>query len=135
MINLISNILFIVAFIVFYFFIYRYRERLLKNYESELKEYDILLREQEKKCFQMLEELKAETKRLESLKNESIVNIVDAYENIILPTELVKDMTYNDFIDWLELLTKEDIIQAIKVFERYKLNNHVKVMRIYVNRL
>lgn len=83
----------------------------------------------------MLEELKAETKRLESLKNESIVNIVDAYENIILPTELVKDMTYNDFIDWLELLTKEDIIQAIKVFERYKLNNHVKVMRIYVNRL
>ncbi len=55
------------------------------------------------------------------------------YEKLTQPSVLVKDMTYNEFLDWLELADcKEDIESAIEAFTVDGLTEHVKVMKIHL---
>ena len=111
------------------------KEKALDEYRTALLELDREVRKTEIECIKMLEQIKQEQRKLEKLKSEGITNIVDAYDNIIIPTELVKNMSYDDFIDWLELGSKQDIEAAIKVFERYNLTGYVEIMKIHLKRM
>lgn len=57
-----------------------------------------------------------------------------AYQNISSPSKLVEGMTFDDFMDWLELArNREDVLSAIKAFEREEgMENYIKVMRQYL---
>lgn len=63
----------------------------------------------------------------------SVQNHNAFYEKLTQPSTLVEDMTYNEFMDWLELSDcKEDIQSAIEAFEVDGLTEHVKIMKIYL---
>jgi len=57
-----------------------------------------------------------------------------AYEEIIEPKNLIKNMNYDEFVDWAEIGTKEDIECAIRVFQAWGLKDHVKIMKIIIER-
>ena len=41
------------------------------------------------------------------------------YQNITAdPWNLIKDMTYNEYMDWLDIGTKEDLEATLEVFEK-----------------
>lgn len=133
---LIESILIITLFVLMY--LHKKREKALDEYSEGLKQLDLELRDFEKELHKKLKEVRKAYDKYEKAKkesNEPIMNIFDAYNNIIIPTELVKNMTYDDFIDWLELGTKQDIIETIKIFERYNLNTHIKIMKIHLERM
>ncbi|MBS3739634.1 MAG: hypothetical protein KGY51_11685 [Psychroflexus sp.] len=39
------------------------------------------------------------------------------------PWNLIKDMTYDDYMDWLDLGTKEDLEATLEVFENSNVPN------------
>ena len=115
--NTIEIILIITLLILL--FLHKKREKALDEYSESLKLLDLELRDFEKELHKKLKEVRDDYDKYKNRDNEKkdfIMNIVDAYDNIILPKELVKNMSYDDFIDWLELGTEQDIIEAIKVF-------------------
>ena len=57
-----------------------------------------------------------------------------AYLVLIHPEEMVREMTYDEFVDWVELGTKEDIECAIEEFRKYNLDDHVTIMEIVIAR-
>ena len=57
-----------------------------------------------------------------------------AYLDMIEPKKLVEGMSYDDFVDWVEIGTREDIECAIRVFKNWGLNDHVRVMEIVLER-
>lgn len=70
-------------------------------------------------------------KNYEDIKD--IIKAVTFYESISKPSELVKGMTYDDFHDWLDLGTEEDIRDALKVFkEDGTVSDHVAQIEGYL---
>lgn len=64
---------------------------------------------------------------------QDALNYNQFYEVVKDPHTIVKGMTYDDFNDWLELGTKEDIESAIEAFkEAGGLEDHIKVMEVHI---
>ena len=69
----------------------------------------------------------------EQREDSNITQIVDAYDNIIDPKVLTKNMTIDDFIDWLDLASSvEDILAAMKIFKREGFLKHYRLMLGYI---
>lgn len=64
--------------------------------------------------------------------SKEIDKLDEAYQDLIKPESLVKDMSYDEFMEWLELGTKEDIQAALKRFEETEsgMQHHCEIMRI-----
>ena len=129
MINVIITLVTIVNIVLF--IVQLIKERKLKQYESDLNEIDLGLLDLEETLTNKMREFKHAIDKY----NNSNKSINDAYLGLIDPCEVVKGMSYDEFIDWLELGTKDDILQAIKVFEEKKLVEHVKIMNIYLDKM
>ncbi len=69
------------------------------------------------------------------LNNEWNESLDQMFLELKDPRELVKDMNYDEFSDWIEQGTAEEIECAIAAFEDVGLTEHVKVMKVYVNRM
>ena len=70
------------------------------------------------------------------METENLNEITNFYENLISdPHSVVGDMDYDEFVDWLELGTVEDIEEAILVFAAHNMFHHVTVMKLTANRL
>lgn len=54
------------------------------------------------------------------------------YEKLSKPKTLTEDMSYDEFCDWLELGTEEDVKSAIKAFKEDGLDSHVEVMELHL---
>jgi hypothetical protein len=65
---------------------------------------------------------------------EGIRKLELAYLEIAEPENLVRNMSYDEFVDWAELGTKEDIECAIKEFNKVGLKDHVRVMEIIIDK-
>ena len=64
---------------------------------------------------------------------KEIDEVESAYSTFSDPRNITKDMTYDDFMDWLDLSRSEqDIVSAIVAFEKVGLKEHVKIMKQYL---
>jgi len=67
---------------------------------------------------------------------DNLNQITNYYENLLSdPRLVVGDMDYDEFVDWLELGTVEDIEEAILVFAKHNMFHHVEIMKITANKL
>lgn len=66
---------------------------------------------------------------------DEINELVDYYESIIAPETIVDGMDYDEFHEWVELGTKDEIECAIVEFKKSNLPHHVKIMEIYISKL
>ena len=66
--------------------------------------------------------------------NKKFLNLELAYLELIEPENLVKRMSYEEFVEWAELGTKEDLQFAICEFEKAGLHDHVKIMEIVMRK-
>jgi len=64
--------------------------------------------------------------------NKEIQELVDFYEKMINPRELTRGMSYDEFTEWVELGTIEEVESAISSFEKENMNEHVEIMKIYI---
>jgi len=64
-----------------------------------------------------------------------VAKLEKAYKEIIKPSNLVNGMTYDEFLDWVEIGTIDEIECAIKAFEKDDLQEHIKIMKITVKKL
>lgn len=65
---------------------------------------------------------------------QDAINTRDFYDALTDPHNIVKGMSYDDFIDWLNLSSeREDIVKAIARFkEAGDLEDHIKVMELHL---
>ena len=67
---------------------------------------------------------------------EPIQELVSGYLDLLKnPIKIVGDMTYDEYSDWLELGTLDDLIATRKVFVKNKLTRHIDVLDIYIKKL
>jgi len=55
-------------------------------------------------------------------------------KNLLEPEKLVEGMTYDDFVEWVEIGTIEEIEDAILTFANAEMYQHVDIMKICANR-
>lgn len=68
-------------------------------------------------------------KPLEIGSNKEAEDLNTAYESMIDPRELTKDMSLDDFIDWLDISDElKDVLAALKAFRKASMSEHVKVI-------
>lgn len=63
---------------------------------------------------------------------QSVYDTNAFYEKIIKPSNLVKDMSYDDFIDWLDLGDEEDVMAALDAFKKDGVTEYVKIIKAYL---
>lgn len=63
---------------------------------------------------------------------QRVENHNEFYEKLSQPSVLTEDMSYDEFCDWLELGTEDDIRAAIKAFKQDGLDEHVEVMELHL---
>lgn len=64
---------------------------------------------------------------------EDAMNYTKFYEDISDPYNLTKNMTYDEFHDWLGLGTEEDVVAALERFrEDGRVKEHVKMIEGYL---
>lgn len=63
---------------------------------------------------------------------QTATNHNEFYDKLSKPEVLTKDMSFDEFLDWLELGTESDVRAAIAAFEKDGLDEHVKVMKIHL---
>lgn len=74
-------------------------------------------------------EQQPQTLALPEHSNELIDELDEAYLDLIDPRELVKDMSLDDFIDWLNISDElEDILATMQQFVRAGMKEHVQVI-------
>jgi hypothetical protein len=56
------------------------------------------------------------------------------YNKLTNPKNIVKDMSYDEFMDWLELaVTKDDLLAAKRAFEKEGgLEDHIKIIDLHI---
>tara|TARA_R100000541_G_scaffold57994_1_gene68622 strand:+ start:179 stop:607 length:429 start_codon:yes stop_codon:yes gene_type:complete len=63
---------------------------------------------------------------------EAAVDNVEFYEKLTQPSVLTDEMSYDDFLDWLELGTEDDVKSAMEAFIKDGLDEHVKIMKLHL---
>lgn len=72
---------------------------------------------------------------LKPFNTKQIAFLNRAYHKIIKPRNLLGEMDFYDFYDWLDLGTKEDVLSALKaIIEDGTLPKHEEWCRIYLKR-
>lgn len=67
---------------------------------------------------------------------ELVEQLVSGYEDLLKhPIKIVGKMTYDEYCDWLELGSLEDLIETRKVFVKDNLTRHINVIDIYIKKL
>lgn len=61
-------------------------------------------------------------------KEEFFRAIGQSYQRAIHPAQIVRGMSYDDFIDWLEIGTIEDVKCAREVFAEHNMQQHVRII-------
>ena len=65
-----------------------------------------------------------------------IQQIITGYPELLKhPKNVVGKMSYDEYCEWLEEGSLEDLIEARKVFDKDDLQEHIKVMDIYIKKL
>lgn len=62
----------------------------------------------------------------------TVKNEINFYEHLTKPSEIVNNMSLDEFLDWLSLGTEKDCDAALKAFEEEGLTNHVKIIKGYI---
>jgi len=66
---------------------------------------------------------------------EPIQELVSGYLDLLKhPIKIVGGMTYDEYCDWLELGSLEDLIETRKVFVKDNLTRYVDVIDIYIKK-
>lgn len=65
-------------------------------------------------------------------QKQEVIDHNEFYEKLSTPSVLTEDMNFDEFLDWLDLGTEEDVQAAIKAFEKDGLDEHVKVMKVHL---
>lgn len=58
--------------------------------------------------------------------------LIEVYEDLKKPENLVKGMTFDEFCDWCKLGTKKDLQMALVEFEKSTLSEHCKIIKYYI---
>jgi len=68
--------------------------------------------------------------------SESVDMNNEFYKKLISPDTIIKDMSFDEFTDWLDLaLEKEDLIAAREEFEKVEgLEDYVTIINIYIKK-
>lgn len=66
------------------------------------------------------------------MNEQTAVNHNEFYEKLSKPSVLTEDMSFDEFLDWLDLGTESDVRAAIAAFEKDGLTEHVKVMKVHL---
>lgn len=60
---------------------------------------------------------------------EAVEQVTDAYESMIDPVSFVSDMTIDEFCDWLQLGSEEDVKATLRAFEKCDLPAHISIIK------
>lgn len=103
--------------------LYRKSDRLNKEMKQQL---------QRRK--ELNDEIQANEIQIEILTGQELIKrLQHEYEKTIMhPANIVRGMSYDDFINWLELGTDEDIANAREVFEKEGMEQYVNIIDGYL---
>jgi len=66
---------------------------------------------------------------------EELNDVYNIYEEILInPHILVDGMTYDEFVEWVDIGTIEEIEDAILTFANAQMYQHVDIMKICANK-
>lgn len=74
-----------------------------------------------------------QAKLVTSGENTEVDELTDFYEGFIDPKELTKDMSVDDFLDWLNISDKlDDILATLKQFKAAGMGKHVRLIIVHL---